>query len=215
MSKWVRIPFLVDKEELADLFTYVGEIQFYEVQKVTQEGEGIFSSAEFLDRYTPYVEDLKSGRLPLYSRYRSLFSPVLSITSDVLYSLGVGGGRRLLKVEKPSVQMQVNQIAFSPTEGEFRTQVYGQDTITWGIQLSFPHLFQDPITQEIIEAKHFINTPLFRAIQKWIRANTRPTPFLVGKKRINAPIRLGKQCFSWIENHPQLKEKGIGIARVD
>ncbi len=41
--------------------------------------------------------------------------------------------------------------------------------------------------------------------KQWVRDNTRATPFSVEGKKINATMRLGKNCFSWINHHPQLK----------
>jgi hypothetical protein len=52
---------------------------------------------------------------------------------------------------------------------------------------------------------------LFRKIQLWSREATRATPFVLEGKRINVPIRIGKNCLSWIGNHPQLQSQNIGV----
>jgi hypothetical protein len=100
-------------------------------------------------------------------------------------------------------------------DGKFHSIAQGKETITWGLQFSYPQVFQDPKSKsfsKVTNTLEFPNTALFLAQQKWMRQNTLPTPLIVQGKKINLPVRLGKRCFSWIEKHPHLIEKGFQIA---
>ena len=86
------------------------------------------------------------------------------------------------------------------------------ESIHWGVQLAYPQIFFDgTLYSKVSDETLFPNTALFTKLVKWLRASTVPTTFLWDDKKISTPIRLGKQCFSWIHNHAQLKEQGIAI----
>ncbi|MCC5832701.1 MAG: hypothetical protein JJU12_06635 [Chlamydiales bacterium] len=206
VSKWLKIPLLVDKGEMEELFAALPAFSLYQVQRVTSIGEGIMPPEDFLAEYRSYIETLKRGEVP-----PSLSSPVLSLSYEAMFAMPVDEGRQLYKPKLPVVQMQAHAIRYSDADQSFRSQLFGSDAITWGIQLGYPQIFEDPATYEIKATRDLPNGPLFRAIQKWVRSHTRPTPFLVSGRKQNVPIRLGKACFSWINSHPQLKERGIEI----
>ena len=103
---------------------------------------------------------------------------------------------------------------YSEHDGKFRPMVFGLDSVTWGLQFSYPQLFMDGRTKEafaVVESEEFPNTALFHQLQRWMRQNTLPTPFLVDGKRVNSPIRLGKACLPWINRHPQLAPKHLQV----
>ena len=90
---------------------------------------------------------------------------------------------------------------------------FGINSIQWGIQFSFPYLFQN-VNMEVIKVREgalFPNASLFKQIQKWMRYHTSPTTFEVEGKEINVPIRLGNKCKTWINFHPQLAAKGLRV----
>lgn len=218
VSKAIKIPMLVDPSEMEDLFSVfekeVGSFNIYYVQGVCKREEGKVAKCYFLNRYTEYVAALQKGEIPANETYRPLFSSFLSITDDILYSLPIENDLHLIKATRPVLQMQLNPIHYSKEGNEFRSMVFGSDSISWGIQFSYPQLFQDSKTQEIHpirETSLFPNTTLFKVFQRWVRGATLPTPFIIDGKKIQVPIRLGKKCFQWIGKHPQLIQKGIQI----
>jgi hypothetical protein len=94
--------------------------------------------------------------------------------------------------------------------------VLSPESISWGLQISYPQLYQDPKTRQIAKVTsvlEFSNTALFAKLLKWIRSATLPTPFEVKGVRINSSIRVGKKSLVWIKSHPQLKQRGIQIAQ--
>lgn len=211
-SKWVYLPFLVEPEELEDLFIrFLPAIKMYNVSQVVKEGGGVEDAELFLSHYRRYINLLKAGEVPPASQFRGLFSQIWSCSEETVYALDVGEGRRLIKPQRAGLQCRLNQMRYSSEEGRFLTQTFAADTICWGIQIGFPHLYIDPKTHAVCTTKEEANAPLFHGVQKWLRAATLPTPFLIGEKRINASIRLGKGCFEWINDHPQLKAQGIRV----
>ncbi len=211
-SKWLSVALLVDANEMKSLLETLGSFLIYSVGSVVKRGEGLISHESFLSCYAQYVEALKRGSLPDDSTYRTLFAAVWTTSSDHLYALHVGSEGQLIRVVKPVIQLQAHQLDYSMADGKFRPMVFGKDSVLWGIQFSYPQLFEEPKTHAVLkvdESPQFPNTLLFRALQQWTRQNTAPTPFIVGDKIINVPMRLGKSCFAWINQHPQFAKKGL------
>ncbi len=218
VSKAIKIPVLMDSQEMEALFQTMesscGAIGIYSVQGVCKKGEGVISKESFFKAYVEYIEYLKRGEIPPEKEFRPLFSSILSTTHTILYAMPVGPEEQLIKSTRPVLQLQMNHIHYSKEDDEFRPMAFGSEGISWGIQFSYPQLFQDPKSQEICpvrESPEFPNTSLFKTLQRWIRHHTIPTPFIVNGKKRHVPIRIGKQCLHWIHFHPQLKQRDITV----
>lgn len=213
-SKWLSSQLLVDAEEMAALMQSLGDFSIYTTSCVVQRGSELVSHEQFLQGYKRYVTELQHGRVPDEKEYRHLFSSVWTYSIDLLAFVPVENDRLIVRVVRPVVQLQPHRISYSEADGQFRSKAFGQNCITWGIQFSYPQLFQDPTTRDIQPvdlSDLFPNTILFQNLQRWVRHHTAPTPFLVNNEQINVPIRLGKNCFSWINQHPQLADNGLKI----
>lgn len=209
-SKWLSVALLVNAHEMQSLFQTLGTVYIYNVGSITKRGEGVITSEAFLSGYERYVHALRNGKIPEDSSYRTLFSSAMTVKEDHVYALHVGEEGQLIRIAKPIVQIQAHNLDYSTADGQFRPMVFGMNSVLWGIQFSYPQLYEDPKTHAPIKVEDnasFPNTSLFKAIQKWARENTVPTPFLVDGKVINVPMRLGKSCFEWINHHPQLTQK--------
>lgn len=212
VSKSRKLPLLIDLEEMQSLFSFLGDFQIFDVSRKVTQSSAEIPKTEFLNVYGSYVEGIKSGKLIDEGPLRPYFSAVFTNTPDVLYALPVGAERYLIKAKRPVVQSQRHHFIYSDT---FHFGVMGEDSITWGIQFSYPQLFLDPQTSAIGKVEKnptFPNTELFQSLAKWVREHTSPTPFVVQGKITNQPIRLGKRCFGWINNHPALKAKNLYVA---
>lgn len=214
VSKWLQVQALLDAEEMRALFEELGDFGIYLAGMLTSAGEGIVSKQQFLQVYGAYSDALKNGQLPDEALYRSLFSSVFSVSSELLYVVPMAGRKQLIRLSRPVIQLQGHSMGYSVHDGKFRPMVFGLDSILWGVQFSYPQLFQEERTKEVMqvnESDFFPNTRLFHSLQKWVRHNTLPTPFLVGESKINVPMRLGKKCMPWINNHPQLVLKNLKV----
>lgn len=213
-SKWLQIQMLLDEEEIDALFSSLGDIYLVRNSSIATMEELFLTQDSFIKHYSAYVTPLKRGQLPDLQSFRRNFSLVLTSTLDALFVNEVEKERYIVKVAKPIVQIQPHAIHYSKLDNKFRSMVFGRDTISWGLQFSYPQIYQDPATMRIEKAgdsDRCINAALFRTIQKWQRKETKPTPFIVDSNRSNVPMRLGKHCFPWINNHPQLKEQNIEV----
>lgn len=214
VSMWLTLPALMDAQELGCLFEALGEFRIHRIGSVLSRQEGNISREAFLACYGAYIGDLKEGRAPTDPRYRQYLSAALTVDDEAVYAVALPDERHIIKIRRPVLQLQPHTLGYSPLDGKFRSMVRGENTVSWGVQYGYPQVFQNPKTgaiEKIDQSESFPNTALFRKLQRWVRHNTLPTPFEVGGVRTNVPIRLGKQCFSWINRHPQLVAQGIRV----
>ncbi|KIC75069.1 hypothetical protein DB42_AQ00490 [Neochlamydia sp. EPS4] len=211
-SKWLSLAMLIDEDEIQTLFQALGDFKIFSIGKVEKSGEGQISHEVFLANYTQYIQSLKSRRTYEMEYFRTFFTSVLTFSADHLYALSIGNDRQLIRIAKPVVQLQLHTLDYSVADNKFRSMVLGKDPVSWGLQFSYPQLYQDPQTHAVYKVgEAYANTALFRLIQQWQRKYTVPTPFLIKNKLINVPMRLGKKCFSWINQHPQLENRGLQV----
>lgn len=213
-SKWLKIQVILDDNEMRDLCDSLGDFYFFLCGSIFNQGEGELSKESFLDHYRDYVLALQQGKLPDQASYRQWFSPVITKSTDALYVIPMADAKQLIRVASPVIQLQAHHMGYSEIDGKFRPMVFGCDSIPWGIQFSYPQLFRDNATKVVEQIRYspeFPNSQLFQLLQKWIRTHTIPTPFVVNGESANVPMRIGKACVAWINNHPQLNDKGISV----
>lgn len=217
VSKWLSVCLLIDAEEMRSLYDAFGVFLQYLVGNIVKKGWGDIPHETFLSAYSHYVDCLKNGKIPEDGTFRSLFASVLTVSEDHVYALNVGHDKQIIRVSKPVIQMQSHHLDYSAADGKFRSMVMGKDSILWGVQFSYPQLYEDAThhVYKVDTSDLFPNTRLFRTLQNWIRQHTVPTPFIVDGIVHNVPIRLGKNCFSWINQHPQLVKKGLKVSSWD
>lgn len=215
-SKWQVSHVLIDVHEMEDLLDALENFWIVQISGLVPVGQEIIRREEFISAYSSYIAALKRGELPNDHRLRSYFSSVFTVDLNAVYAVKVNPQYSIVKIRTPVVQLQSHRFDYSVADGKFRSMVLGQDSIHWGLQFSYPHLYQDEDFQvfTVREDAHFPNTSLFKKLQRWIRSHTIATPFEVGGKRINVPVRLGKQCVSWINGHPQFSGKHLRVAAV-
>jgi hypothetical protein len=212
-SKWLSLQLLIDAEEIASLFQAMGKVCLFSVGRIYPIGEGEVSVGSFLEVYKNYISALKEGKYPPAAAH-PYFSVGLSLDSSHFAEVVLSQNEQMIRAVKPIVQLQPHSMGYLEERSEFKPLVFGSRNISWGLQIAYPQLWQNP-TSGVIEKVHLSealpNGKLFRAIQLWCRENTLPTPFLCKEKVVNVPMRLGRRCFQWIDNHPQLKEKNLFV----
>lgn len=214
-SKWLTCPVLLDVDEMYALLDSLGDFWIFPISGILPKGQSETSKAQFIEEYRSYIEPLKNGRLPDEKLFRTTFSSAFTASLEALYIVYLSEKEQLIKIGKPVIQLQHHKFTFSHIDGKFRSMVYGANSIFWGLQFSYPQLYQDARileVKQVIDSAEFPNTALFKTLQRWVRHNTIPTPFLADGKQVNVPIRLGKQCLPWINNHPQLASSGLSVA---
>ena len=214
VSKWLKHQVLLDSSEMEDLCRHLTPFNFFNVSEITSLLNLELPLEQFLTSYREYIETLKAGKTPLDRRIQRHLSCALTSDEEALYAHLIGTEKYMAKPMKPLVQMQQHRFFASKTAGTINPMVMSHESIHWGVQLSYPQIFLDGASGNYSKVSNealFPNTTLFTKLVKWLRSNTVPTTFLLDDKKIATPLRLGKQCFSWIHNHNQLKEQGINI----
>jgi len=210
-SKWQQMQLLVEPSELEALFQELGDFSLFRLGGIFEAGEEEISTSEFVSHYSNYIDCLKQGEIPDKFPWGAA---ALTTERGSLYLVEVAGGKQMVGIRRPVIQVQEHFFDYSQDDQKFRSMVYGTECITWGLQLSYPQIFTDPKTAAICNVltdEGFPNTALFREFQRWVRRHTLPTPFVVEECKTNSPIRIGKSCLSWINRHPGLKTKGITV----
>ncbi len=204
-SKYLKVQVLCDPEELSKLFERF-QIPFYLFLLTGLSDGHPIEPSRFLSEYGTWIDELKKGRIPSDAELKRILACALTDETQALWKQEVPGNRYLIKMTKPVVQIQAHFFTYSSVDGVFRPMTMGPGSIFWGLQFSFPQIYQNPKTMELLEVE---DLGLFQTIRQWTRDETRATPFIVDGKRINVPIRLGKKCFAWIHCHPQLQSMGV------
>lgn len=214
VSKWLQIQVMLDTQEVKDLFQEMGDFLIVPVGCVVDQSHATLSKEDFIKAYDLYVSALKKGDEPNARDYIGFFSCAISTSKEDFYSIKVGDSKMLVKACRPVIQMQAHSMVYSVADEQIYPMIRGQEAINWGIQIGFPTLYQDKKSYEpssTLLDEGFVNTALFQTIQKWMRRHTRPVPIMIHQKTINLTVRIGHQCFSWINNHPHLRFHGLVV----
>lgn len=209
VSKWLKHQVLLDADEMEACLQALGSFEFYNVSSIGSLEELQISHELFLKSYQRYIMDLKEGKIP--EPDRKIFSPVATVDPEALYAKEVQQSRWMAKLAKPVIQLQHHRFFASKLDHKVHPMVMSRDSICWGLQFSYPQIFFDGSGGSYTKTSEFPNAALFAKLLKWLRAESVPTTFVWDGHKVATPIRLGKECFAWIANHPQLQEQGIKV----
>ncbi len=214
-AKWLKIQVLADASEIASLFQRLGAIELYLLGTPSPQEELCFSQESFLAAVQRWTDKLQRGEALSQADFRSTLACGMTLDRDCFWLQELQGERFLAKIKQPVVQIQAHFFTVAQEEKTFHSMVFGKESIFWGVQFSYPQIFMDPQSGDFKKVdSSFINTKLFQEIRRWSRDETRATPFLLRDEKINVPIRLGKNCFSWISKHPQLAINNLGVVHA-
>lgn len=205
-SKWISIDVLIDSDELKDLFTHCANPILLSMQNLSEDHPFHLDQSSLLQKYDSYISDLKKGMIPQLKEIRTYFYFFLTAHMNDIFMKELSKGKKKLFYNTPLVEFKPICLNLSKVDHTLRVMPLSPSGVLWGLKISFPGMvqkYQSPLI-ESIDFKQEPNGILFSKIRKWIRDNTRATPFLIGSKKVNLPIRLGKKCLNWINHHPQL-----------
>jgi hypothetical protein len=200
ISKWLYSRVLLDAEGLRQLLEELGELSFHPVGTVIDKQEMSMDRERFVALYAKYVDLLRKGELPDQKEWNRLFAKAMTCEADALFYLPLENNKAILRAQKPVIQIQHHTIRYSKEDGQIRSGVMGEDSVSWGLQFAIPQLYLEPTTREVVTLKDSSNNfQLFQKLQRWLRKESFPATFLVEKtKRLTPPIRIGKGC-DWID----------------
>jgi hypothetical protein len=212
VSKWLKHQVLLDDAEMEACLEALGPFEFYNVSSLAAFEELHMTRKKFLKSYRDYITALKSGGVPVLDR--PAFSAVMTVEAKALYAQEIRPGKWMAKLAQPVLQLQNHRFFASKVDHKIHSMVMSPDSIQWGLQFAYPQIFFDgsgSSYQKTSDEEQFPNAALFAKFVKWVRENSVPTTFVWDGHRVATPLRLGKACFQWIENHPQLQEQGVKV----
>lgn len=208
-SKWIKIGVLVTQEELAALLESERALLF-PFGRVMQKEEVPMTTERCLQLYGQWLAAFRRGESPDMAAVCHL--PIAwSVTSDAVSWKELPQGRCVVTPKQPVVQIQAHSFRYSPLDHSIRSMVLSRDAIAWGLQFSYPQIYQEPETMDIVSTQGFPNARLFQRVRAWIRNQTQPTPFVIEGKVVMSPLRIGKGIYLEMERHPHLIAAGLSL----
>lgn len=205
-SKWSKFPVLCEPEELALLFARLEPFSLFHLGSI---GDGKpLSSVLFLQEYGKWVEGLQKGIAPSEASLRRYFASVFADDPSAVWLQEIGEKGFLVRLRRPLLQMQAHFFTYSSVDGEIRSLSMGERSIFWGIQFSYPQVYQDGKSGEICKAE---GGELLKTIRSWQRDATVPAVFSTPSGEKKPPFRLGKKSREWIGGYAALKNEGLVI----
>jgi hypothetical protein len=207
-AKWLKIPMLIDGDECQALLEELGDVLLAPLGQLVIREEAEWKASQLVKEVGKWVFALQEGR-----EVEPRLALALSREPEALWMHEVRPERYLIKVSRPVVIVQPHYFTYSALDGEIRSMSMGPGAIFWGMQFSFPQVYQvdrDVDSGGLVEVEE---GELFRQIRRWAREATRPTPFLLPPdgRRVNHPMRIGKRCMGWVSRHPGLLREGLHV----
>lgn len=215
-SLWLSLQALLSFEEMQELCHHLKPFHIVASGAIVEEGQEAIEIPCWLAFYKEYIDALSSGVCLEESTLRAPFSRAWSCDLTPFFGVAVQQQpkvRTLVRAASPIVQLQHCRIRYSSGDGKMHAMVLGRNTISWGLQWAFPQLYRDFPSGQIKKPRqeNNNNSLFFSKLQRWLRTNSLPTTFWVSGKKIATSLRLGQQCLSWIDKHPQLAAQGITL----
>jgi len=160
---------------------------------VTKESWQVPRSLLF-SHYESYLDGLFKGEKMPSQELRRFFSWMLFSAPEDLYAMPVSGGRWALKSRRPVIYGQLYHAFFSPADGKLHPMVLHPSSFSFGLQFSYPQLFEDPKTHvfhRVLVEGNFATTPLYKRLIAWIRTYTKPLILQVNHQAKPMPFRIG------------------------
>lgn len=197
-SKWQKIQVLLDPIEMENLLRYLSPLAILNISEVVPFDKTSLTIDTFMNKYQKYIDMLR-GKTP---KQKISLTYALSQQIENFRAIAVGQKQYICRPLQPEVHMQTHEFLLD-SNGKILPQVFSKETISWGIQLSYPAIFQNAYTMEVIQATRtsFNGWKVFSCIRNWIRTHTLPLPVHYQEKIIQLPIRLGKKAATWIQDH--------------
>jgi hypothetical protein len=214
-SKWISHAVLFSLEELQQLLHVVAPCFFVPIaEPVAKENWSIPLEAIF-EKYKEYIEGVNNAADLPSPQLRRFFSLGLTCCLTDLYAVPLSQDRIFIKPKRPIIQIQLYRCYLSP-EKEFHPMILHPSSFSWGLQFSYPQIYEDPKTHEfskVLQEESFANTKLYKTIVSWIREHTKPWTVVIEGKKIAAPFRLGREAEDPLSYHLGLKKALLYLAQ--
>lgn len=209
VSKWLKHAALLDLEELKSFLSEAGPLFLVPAGGLVTESSWEISWDEFFAQYQVYLRWMQEHAELPPPAMRRFFSLMLTSSLDALYAIPLPQGKMIVKACLPVIQVQLYHCFFSSVDSQIRPMIIGPDSFSWGLQISYPQIHQNPKTHEFAKVlldPGFPNTRPFKAMVSWLRKNSQPVPLEMPEGKAYAPFRMGKLSGEKKESHAGLQK---------
>lgn len=205
-SKWNHLDVLLDPHELKALFDIIKPCWMLYASSTKQTEDYTLPFDLFYETYQNYIENLKQKTVPNIASFRTHFHFFLTQSLEGIYRVPLGESHQRILLHAPVIQVKPISLMISKIDSSIHTSPISPQGIFWGLRFSFPGIFQKPNSLDIttLNPNNHINANLFKIIRGFLRKESSFAIFEIDQTKHNALARLGKQCYPWIQNHPQL-----------
>lgn len=207
VSKFLTLQMLITPQEFRMMRGSFGKLLWFDNSRLVSSDQPL-SENEVDQMYAEYFESLFS------KNQKTLPGLAVTAEKEAVVAVKVGENRWMIKPKTPIMQFKQHQFICGKT-GEFFSGVHGDEVVRWGFELSFPQMYVDPESKEVIHVMKdaaFLNSEVFRMAMKWMRYHTRPAQFLINGKIKRATFRLGKEAISYAKDLVDLKRHEMVLA---
>ncbi|MBX9924346.1 MAG: hypothetical protein K2Y01_09570 [Rhabdochlamydiaceae bacterium] len=206
-SKWLKHAVLLSVDELRSLLSVLSSFVLIPASGLLTEASWQVSEQEFLEKYASYLDWMKLHETLPPPSLRRFFSLMLSNSLDPFYAVAVPDEKIAIKASLPVIQIQLFHCFFSSFDHQIRSMVASPESFGWGIQISYPQIYEHPKTHQfakVLLEEGFPNSKPFKEMVFWLRKNTQPVA-LQEDGRAYAPFRIGKLSLNARETHKGLQ----------
>lgn len=213
-SMWLSQAFFLPPNEFKELIDLLLPFYMVKTDSVLAAEEGLFNKEDFLKAYEHYFTAVTSNQPLNDDEVRFFFQCVWTISLDTLYRIKLSEEKHIIKLSMPSIMVQHHRLHYSKDDKTFRSMVFGKDTFPFGLQLSYPQLYQDPKScnlEKVLLSDKFINSKLFTKARQWFRDKTRPMSVLLENKKVTIPVRISKSSSEYLHHIQALTQNHITV----
>ena len=177
-AKYLKVYAIIEKME--DLFSALPEFTILQLGRFVEDP--VINKEDFLLAWEQYLVDHE-----FVSPY---FSSAWTCDPEATTELKHEDGRRMIQLIAPVLQLRPHRYLIS--EEKLHMMVYGKNTISFGIEFSYPALYSTTVDPKVRKTLHetLPNNKLYKAFASWIRKNTRPQKLQVSGKELLTTMRM-------------------------
>ena len=211
-SKHQRVQVFLSKDEFLDLLESLGEFYIVEHSKVLSCNAKTLSNEELISRYQKYLDAIYKEEV---SR-DVLMSLSLAISGDCssFYKIELPDQRCMVKQKMPALLLQPFSFHFDRENQEVFTGVHTEERIYFGVEISYPTIFQEPHSLEtrfLLKEKDNQNTKIYKELTRRIRKMTVPTQLQINEKKKAFSFKIGVKQLLFAAKHPKLKKENLKL----
>ena len=210
-AKWLKWPVLADEKEFGELFRRLAPCDLVPLTGVVEPDRLLMPSDCFLAEAKRWIERLQQHQAPTMEDLRTVLACALTNDRDAIWLHEVKPERYLVKSKNRSCRSKPIFFPIRSKTKPFIRWCSAKRVSSGASSFPIPKFFSIPIGNTEKSTRRF-RTQFFSEIRQWTRDVTRPASFLVDGKKVNVPMRIGKNCLSWIASHPQLKQHNLVYA---